>query len=257
MCKCRKYKRYKIMVKFEDGKIKKKEIEKYIPAIEYYRQVKKENCNRSCIVEMFGITQDGQINFMFGKRFEEQIKDFQLEAKKYAETDTYDILKVIEENIKLLTKREKYLTSKLNVINKMEDVILHQIEHFDLSENQDDIAKKIKFDELVNVRKERRYIKTELFKLGIIKDSVELPVKSVDFAIRRISGVDKGVNEKVKYLDNDVLEEKKIFKEKSYDNLIQRDLMVEKLKKKYDVVVVDDCRAKIYAYNKANKVKVV
>lgn len=245
------------MVKFEDGKIKKKEIEKYIPAIEYYRQVKKENCNKNCIVEMFGVTSEGQSQFMFGKRFKEEIKDFQLEAKKYAETDTYDILKTIEENIKLLSKREKYLTSKLNVINKMEDVILHQIEHFDLNKNQDDLAKKTKFDELVNVRKERRHIKTELFKLNIIKDSVELPIKSVDFAIRRIEGVDKGVSEKVKYLDDNTLSEKKIFKEKSYDNLIQRDLMVEKLGKRFEVVVVDDSKAKIYAYNKANKGKAV
>lgn len=211
MCKCRKYESYKVIVKYGNGKIKEEVFEKYVPMLKGYREAKEENEKIECKVEVWGITKDGEEGYMHGKEIKGEIKDFQIEAKEYAETDTYNMLDVINKNIKLLAKREEYLRERINVINKREYVVLHQIENWDLNNNSTEKDKLYKFDELFNIRKERRYIKMELEKLKIIKKSINFS-GNVEKVLSRFNDIDKGVKNGVKFLNKVELEKKRYLK---------------------------------------------
>lgn len=261
MCKHRKYQSYKIIVNFDNGEreeVKFNGIKQtsYIEMLKAYRETKDLYKDKSCKIEFIGVSSEGELEVRWFKEFKSEKKGFQEAAEEYTNKCTHELLHNIDKNIDLLSRREIYLRDMLEVINRQEYVISHQIERWDLNKGATDKDKLEKFDELMNVRNERRYMKMELEKLDIIKETVKFS-NSIKNVLDRFNSIDEGIQNGVKFLDDTELENKKIFKVKKYDNEVQRDSIIERLSKKYKRVVYDDSKAEIYAFNYAKHKKVV
>lgn len=251
---CRKYESYKVIVSFDNGEreeIKYNGVKQssYVDMLKAYRQTKELYKDRSCRIEFIGVSSEGKLEVRWFKEFIGEEKDFQIEAKKYANTNSFELIENIINSIVLLDKRNYYLKNRRDVLEKAQDILLHKIEHFDIS-GLGDKEKLELFDELERIRKERREIKEDLKNIKIIRDNIKFP-ENLEQVLNNLMEIKSRTENSIKYLNDVELENKKIWKKKKYNNIEQRNLIAEKLKKKYDRVIWNDAECVIYAYNKA------
>lgn len=254
MHKCRKYESYKVIVNFDNGEreeIKYNGIRQtnYIDMLKAYRQTKELYKDKACRIEFIGVLANGELEVRWYKEFQGEKKDFQEVAKEYADTTSFDLMENIINSITLLDKRNYYLKNRRDVLEKAQDIILHKIEHFDLSGLGNEEKLKL-FDDLEAIRKERREVKEDLKNIHMIREKIKFP-NNLEDVLNSLVELKNKTENSIKYLNDFELENKKIWKKKKYTSIEQRDLIAEKLKRKYDKVIWNDAECIIYAYNKA------
>ncbi|MFH0334705.1 hypothetical protein [Clostridium perfringens] len=254
MCKCRKYESYKVIVSFYNGE--KEEIKyngikqtSYIDMLKAYRETKELYKDKSCRIDFIGVSANGELEVRWFKEFKGEEKEFQIKAREYTETNSFELMENIINSIALLNKRNYYLKNRRDVLEKAQDIILHKIEHFDISGLGNEEKLEL-FNELENIRKERREVKEDLKNIHTIREKIKFP-ENLEEVLNGMVEFKEKTEKSIKYLTDIELENKKVFKKKKYNNIEQRNLIAEKLRKKFDRVIFDDSKAMIYAYNKA------
>ncbi|HFD2052206.1 TPA: hypothetical protein ACF2DE_002937 [Clostridium perfringens] len=254
MCKCRKYESYKVIVSFYNGE--KEEIKyngirqtSYIDMLKAYRETKELYKDKSCRIDFIGVSANGELEVRWFKEFKGEEKEFQIKAREYAETNSFELMENIINSIALLNKRNYYLKNRRDVLEKAQDIILHKIEHFDISGLGNEEKLEL-FNELENIRKERREVKEDLKNIHTIREKIKFP-NNLEDVLNDLVELKNRTENSIKYLNDVELENKKIWKKKKYTSIEQRNLIAEKLKRKYDRVVWNDAECIIYAYNKA------
>lgn len=241
------YKSYKLRVINEEG-------EKYIKLngnidstsyrtmVKYYHKTKDRyiNKNEDITIELVGITLEGEIgNVIYSKTFVREVANEDKEL--LLETD--EIVDNIKHSLELLIRKREYHTNMVCALNKKQDVILHNIENIG---DMDDSIKLNTIKELEEVRKYRRFNKTEEKKLKTLDIIVDLG--KVDELFRRVTlPID---TEGFRYLNEKELDDMKIIKEIRYNSEKDRIHKMEQIRKKYDKIVVDDAKNTIICYNK-------
>lgn len=241
------YKEYGIKVTDESGsrivRINKNvDMTNFSIARETYNKTKDRyiNKNEDITIELVGITLDGEIgNVIYSKTFVREVANEDKEL--LLETD--EIVDNIKHSLELLIRKREYHTNMVCALNKKQDVILHNIENIG---DMDDSIKLNTIKELEEVRKYRRFNKTEEKKLKTLDIVVDLG--KVDELFRRVTlPID---TEGFRYLNEKELDDMKIIKEIRYNSEKDRIHKMEQIRKKYDKIVVDDAKNTIICYNK-------
>lgn len=241
------YKEYGIRVIDESGsrivRINKNvDMTNFSIARETYNKTKDRyiNKNEDITIELVGITLEGEIgNVIYNKTFVREVANEDKEL--LLETD--EIVDNIKHSLELLIRKREYHTNMVCALNKKQDVILHNIENIG---DMDDSIKLNTIKELEEVRKYRRFNKTEEKKLKTLDIVVDLG--KVDELFRRVTlPID---TEGFRYLNEKELDDMKIIKEIRYNSEKDRIHKMEQIRKKYDKIVVDDAKNTIICYNR-------
>lgn len=241
------YKEYGIRVTDESGsrmvRINKNvDMTNFSIARETYNKTKDRyiNKNEDITIELVGITLEGEIgNVIYSKTFVREVANEDKEL--LLETD--EIVDNIKHSLELLIRKREYHTNMVCALNKKQDVILHNIENIG---DMDDSIKLNTIKELEEVRKYRRFNKTEEKKLKTLDIVVDLG--KVDELFRRVTlPID---TEGFRYLNEKELDDMKIIKEIRYNSEKDRIHKMEQIRKKYDKIVVDDAKNTIICYNR-------
>ena len=241
------YKEYGIRVTDESGsrivRINKNvDMTNFSIARETYNKTKDRyiNKNEDITIELVGITLEGEIgNAIYSKTFVREVANEDKEL--LLETD--EIVDNIKHSLELLIRKREYHTNMVCALNKKQDVILHNIENIG---DMDDSIKLNTIKELEEVRKYRRFNKTEEKKLKTLDIVVDLG--KVDELFRRVTlPID---TESFRYLNEKELDDMKIIKEIRYNSEKDRIHKMEQIRKKYDKIVVDDAKNTIICYNR-------
>ena len=241
------YKEYGIRVTDESGsrivRINKNvDMTNFSIARETYNKTKDRyiNKNEDITIELVGITLEGEIgNVIYSKTFVREVANEDKEL--LLETD--EIVDNIKHSLELLIRKREYHTNMVCALNKKQDVILHNIENIG---DMDDSIKLNTIKELEEVRKYRRFNKTEEKKLKTLDIVVDLG--KVDELFRRVTlPID---TESFRYLNEKELDDMKIIKEIRYNSEKDRIHKMEQIRKKYDKIVVDDAKNTIICYNR-------
>lgn len=241
------YKEYGIRVTDESGsrivRINKNvDMANFSVARETYNKTKDRyiNKNEDITIELVGITLEGEIgNAIYSKTFVREVANEDKEL--LLETD--EIVDNIKHSLELLIRKREYHTNMVCALNKKQDVILHNIENIG---DMDDSIKLNTIKELEEVRKYRRFNKTEEKKLKTLDIVVDLG--KVDELFRRVTlPID---TEGFRYLNEKELDDMKIIKEIRYNSEKDRMHKMEQIRKKYDKIVVDDAKNTIICYNR-------
>lgn len=195
--------------------------------------------NETVTIELVGMMDNEIGNVIYSKQFFREIQEEDADLLKF----TDDLVDNIKNSIETLMRKREYHTDLVCALNKKQDVILHNIEN--ISQFEDDRKLEI-IKELEEVRKYRRFHKTEQKKLQILDvlinlsdindlfNKVEIPIDTEDY----------------KYLNKSELDDMRIMKEVVYLNEKDRIHKMEQLRKKYDKIVVDAGKNIIICYNK-------
>lgn len=241
------YKEYGIRVTDESGsrivRINKNvDMSSFLIARQVYGKTKDRyiNKNEDITIELVGITLEGEIgNVIYSKTFVREVANEDKEL--LLETD--EIVDNIKHSLELLIRKREYHTNMVCALNKKQDVILHNIENIG---DMDDSIKLNTIKELEEVRKYRRFNKTEEKKLKTLDIVVDLG--KVDELFRRVTlPID---TEGFRYLNEKELDDMKIIKEIRYNSEKDRIHKMEQIRKKYDKIVVDDAKNTIICYNR-------
>lgn len=241
------YKEYGIRVTDESGsrivRINKNvDMSSFLIARQVYGKTKDRyiNKNEDITIELVGITLEGEIgNAIYSKTFVREVANEDKEL--LLETD--EIVDNIKHSLELLIRKREYHTNMVCALNKKQDVILHNIENIG---DMDDSIKLNTIKELEEVRKYRRFNKTEEKKLKTLDIVVDLG--KVDELFRRVTlPID---TEGFRYLNEKELDDMKIIKEIRYNSEKDRIHKMEQIRKKYDKIVVDDAKNTIICYNR-------
>ena len=241
------YKEYGIRVTDESGsrivRINKNvDMTNFSIARETYNKTKDRyiNKNEDITIELVGITLEGEIgNVIYSKTFVREVAN--VDKELLLETD--EIVDNIKHSLELLIRKREYHTNMVCALNKKQDVILHNIENIG---DMDDSIKLNTIKELEEVRKYRRFNKTEEKKLKTLDIVVDLG--KVDELFRRVTlPID---TEGFRYLNEKELDDMKIIKEIRYNSEKDRIHKMEQIRKKYDKIVVDDAKNTIICYNR-------
>lgn len=241
------YKEYGIRVTDESGtrmvRINKNvDMSSFLTARQVYGKTKDRyiDKNEDMTIELVGITLDGEVgNVIYSKTFVREVANEDKEL--LLETD--EIVDNIKHSLELLIRKREYHTNMVCALNKKQDVILHNIENIG---DMDDSIKLNTIKELEEVRKYRRFNKTEEKKLKTLDIVVDLG--KVDELFRRVTlPID---TEGFRYLNEKELDDMKIIKEIRYNSEKDRIHKMEQIRKKYDKIVVDDAKNTIICYNR-------
>ena len=254
----RKYIRYNIKFEYLDGHFRIAAIDetkydktKYKSMIDFYHNVlntyKLKNVDK---IRFQGIDKNNQIHVFFTKEIANE-KD--LDENKYTSMDNMEILKEMLDLISTLNAREvNDMKDMKSIWDKKQDILLHQMENFDLAEFNEEIKleEKIKlFDQMQNIRKERRKLKNDIGTLTDIKHKVnldDLKNNLNEIFKRRVGRITKA-----RFLTDELIEELHIMKEVDYKNNKERIAYMKQLQNKYDKVVNDEPHRKLICYNRA------
>lgn len=241
------YKEYGIRITDETGarivKLNKNvDMTNFSVARETYNKTKDRyiNKNEDIIIELVGIDSENKIgNVIYSKSYFREIDN----KDKELLLETEDIVNTIKYSLKLLTRKREYHTNMVCVLNKKQDVILHNIENIG---NMDDSIKLNTIKELEGVRKYRRFNKTEEKKLKTVDLVVNLE-KIIELFKKVKLQVD---TENFRYLSEKELDDMKIIKEIKYNSDKDKIHKIEQFCKKYDKIIVDNAKNMIICYNK-------
>lgn len=257
MCE-RKYQQYEIVVRFSNGDkeeinmLNETEINKsnYKEMLKVYSEVKEIHKDKECVIEFCGSSNDSSLNVIFTK---------ELKRTEDIETITNDIpikdsIQELTRIVKHITERSNFLDSKLSLLSKQQDFLLHRIELSDENVSLDEIVST--YNEMRKIRLDRREVKNER---NIIQ---RLENKGIMFNFNRIANIIDNVNldnleakvEKAKEQAKEIyiapLEENQLIRTIPFKTHKERMHFIKQMEIKYDKIIVDDERKIITCYNK-------
>lgn len=249
---CKKFIKYRVEVVYRNGQVENFNLKgyneySYKSMLQLYNFVKKKFSNEECNIRFTGITFEGEQKIMFLKENKTKKPEFQIQAEKYTNVTMVELMERLQETIELIDKRNKWLEDEIKVMDKLENIELHNMEVDSAKLN---VAKKIEiFDNIQNLRSKRRFYKEEQKSsnecLKLIKSFNNIKLKTIINDRRSVEKID------YKLLDERLLKDKKIFTKSYYKDENDREILKKSLSKKYDVVIVRDNLRAIIAYNKA------
>ena len=247
MCKNRKYQKYAIQVEYLSGDKETINLagirtDLYSKMLDVYRSVKVRYEDKAKTISFCGVGNTGELNILFTKEVKQAIDD-----KDGIRENTKDISKLIADNVLKLKNKYFYHKEMIPILEKKQDVVLHMIEQ--LKDGSDKEKLKL-LEELQEIRKERRWNKTELNNIKILQNH---NMKSDELNFTHLNNIfnDKTIQESSSEFEFDMRIAKK---EKLYIEEVYKDeKQLNKIKKDYERVYLDSTINKIYAYNKCKK----
>lgn len=249
----RKYEKYKITVKYlngdtEDINLSGINTSNYSKMLEVYHRIKSTYADKVKTIDFVGVGQDGNMNIMFTKEIKPQ-------GREDLKQDIKDIMNNISKQIQLVKDKNFHHHNLIDALNKKEDVKLHELESLEKIIFKSDIEKDKEIlrigKELAEIRLERRWHKDQF---AMIQKLQSNKVGNEEINFTHLSNVFKSKDNnknQIKPLNMKVAEELKIYKE---EVIKDKDKQMEKLKKSYERVVVDEVDNKLIAYNKAKAI---
>lgn len=247
----RMYETYKLKITNDEG-IKDVRVNKnvdctsYKQMINFYKECKKRNENNSCTIDFIGVTATGEENIMFSKTYCQE-----LNQDKELLRSTDSIVGEIKHLLGLLDRKKEYHDQLQSVLDKKKNIQLHKIETIKefKGTKEELIREKIKiFDSIELISQERRFHKEEWSKLKVLRKVINL-----DSIIDQFEKVIIPIDERdYQYLSNEIIEEKKIFKEYTYRSDKERLRIMKQIEGKYSKVINDSVNNKLVCYNLAN-----
>lgn len=214
---------------------------KYKTMIGFYNECKKRNKDNDCEIRFVGVTAEGNENTMFSKIY---CKEENHDKELLMSTD--EIVGEIKHLLGLLERKKDYHHNMESVLDKRQDVLLHNIEE---CARLQDKEKLVLINNLEKLRKDRRFNKNESSKIRVVDKIVNINEVSELFEKINIP-----INEtEYKFLDEKELAEKEILEEIKFSSDKDRIHKMSQIQGKYDKVFVDHANKVIIAYNKSNK----
>ena len=242
----KKYQKFSIKVEYLNGDCEDINLagvghDNYTKVLNVYRNVRDTYEGKARKIDFVGQTKDGELGVIFTKDLRTEI------GNKDLKKNVDDIMKNISAEFQLLSNKFSYHRNMINILTKKQDVILHRLEH--LSNNTDENKIEL-LDELINIRKERRWHKEQLEMLEKIANENNINGQEINY--KHLSNVFniKTNNKKYKELTFKEAERCNVYTEKV--NATQKDL--NKLHKTYGNVFFNEENNTAYAYNNAKKV---
>jgi hypothetical protein len=184
------------------------------------------------------------MHIKFTKEIKHQGRD---ELKK----DINEIMDSISKELLLIKEKNFYHHGLIDALNKKEDLKLHELE----SLNENNYMTKADEDkeilrigkELKNIRLERRWHKEQFL---IISRLGESKIGNENLNFTHLSNIFKNRYNKVeiKPLNMKLAEELNLYKE---EIIKDKDKQIEKLKKRFEKIIVDEADNRLICYNKA------
>lgn len=245
----KKYEKYKITVKYINGDIEDINLmgintSDYSKMLQVYHRIKDTYADKVKTINFIGIGQDGSINVMF-------TKEIKPTGREELRQDVNDIMNNISNQLLLIKDKYFYHTEMIQALDKKEDLKNHELEDFHtiiFKNEEEKIRTKLKwFDDIENIRLERRWHKDQLFLINKLSEN-KIGGERLNFT--HISNVFKVkfIKPTMKPLNMKVAEELKLYKE---EPIKDKDKQIEKLKKSYEKIIIDPVENKLICYNKA------
>jgi len=245
----KRYEKYKITVKYINGDIEDINLmgintSNHSAMLKVYHRIKSTYADKVKTIDFVGVSKDGSMNVMWTK-----------EIKPTGNIELKEDINVIMDNIskqmQLIKNKNFYHYDLINVLNKKEDIKLHELEGIKeikyMNElDRDKLRLKIA-KEIEEMRLDRRWHKDQL---EMINKLAECKIGNEVLNFTHLSNVFKIKSHKpeMKPLNMKIAEELKLYKE---EVIKDKDKQIEKLKKSYDKVIIDPVENKIICYNKA------
>jgi hypothetical protein len=245
----RKYEKYKINVQYlngdtEDINLAGINTSNYSKMLQVYHRIKNTYAEKVKMINFVGVGQDGSMNIMFTKEIKPQ-------GREELKQDINEIMANISEELQLIKDKYFHSNNLIGALNKKEDLKLHELEDIVknelITEQEKDIQILKVGKELGNIRLERRWHKDQVFLINKLSNN-KIHTDEINFThLSNIFRV-KHVKPEMKQLNNKLAEELKLYKEEPIKDKAKQ---IDKLKKTYERIVVDEVENKLIAYNKA------
>jgi len=251
MCK-NKYNLYEITTTYLNGDVEsidfgEKDARNYKQILELYKETKQVYADENTCVKInfCGVTQDNKINILFSKEITNiEDKIIKQKADELKEKSVADITNTIIENLNMLIEKDRKLNETLNVLNKKQDVELHRVEAI---KYPTDAYKLQVFDNIANIRNERRITKNELTLIGVVN------IKEMKNQLLRTKKAEHTIVKTENKIIENGLETYVFVKEIKYRNFKEAEKLLVDMKIKYDKVSNDDSKMLISVYNNNGK----
>lgn len=247
----KKYQKYKINVQYLNGDVEDINMagintSSHSKMLEVYHRVKNTYADKVKIINFIGIDQQGNMHIKFTKEIKQKGND-------ELNQDINDIIKNISKQMLLIKAKNFHHHDLIDALNKKEDIKLHELEGLDkiIFKNEDEEDKEILRigKELKEIRLNRRWHKNQF---AIISKLGEQKIGNENINFTHLSNVFKPKYNKlqIKPLNMKVAEELNLYKEE-YIKDKDKQKQIDKLKKNYERIIIDESENKIIAYNKA------
>lgn len=245
----RKYQKYKINVQYlngatEDINMAGINTESFSNMLQVYHRIKNTYADKVKIINFIGVDESGNMHIKFTKEIKHKGRD---ELKR----DINEIMDNISKEVLLIKDKNFYHHDLIDALTKKENVSLHELEgveerKFKTQEDEDREILRIG-KELKNIRVEKRWHKDQF---AIISKLQEYNINGKEINFTHLSNIFKPKNNKIqiKPLNKKLAEELKIYKEEPIKDKINQ---VEKLRKTFEKVIIDEADNRIICYNKA------
>jgi predicted FMN-binding regulatory protein PaiB len=245
----KKYQKYKISVQYLNGDIEDVNMSgintsSFSKMLEVYHRIKNTYADKVKIINFIGIDQEGNLHIKFTKKIKQQGREELKQDVNYIAND-------ISKKIQLLKDKWFYHSDLINGLTKKEDVKLHELEGIKkikfISEEERNIIRLKIAIELEDIRNERRWHKDQL---SIINKLQEKKIGDKEINFTHLSNIFKITINKpqMKPLNMKIAEELKIYKEEPIKDKIKQ---IEKLKRNFDKIIIDEADNRLICYNKA------
>jgi hypothetical protein len=253
----RKYQKYSIKIKYLNGDTENISYQNYNEndykdMLQLYNETKEHYKNDCVTINFIGITEDGKLEILFQKKI---INEKELKIKEEADLiesfSSNELINQINELVNIIGKKQLRENEKCNILNKKQDLLLHQIEDLDKSKFTDKEKLEL-LDKLHLIRKQRREAKNNYAVLSYFTTNFDLgKFKKVTYETKTKVIQEEAKEKKITPLTPEIIEEKRIMKEIPYKNFKERINLIKQLQSKYDKVYYNDSKMVVTCYNKA------
>lgn len=245
----KKYERYKITVQYlngdsEDINLMGINTSSYSKMLTVYHRIKNTYAEKVKIIDFVGIGQDGGLKVMW-------TKEIKSNGREELRQDINDIMINISKEILLIKDKNFYHYNLIDTLNKKYDLMKHELEgvHKIKFRNETEKDKKILKigKEMEEILIERRWHKDQLFLINKLSnervgnESINFTHLSNIFKVKCVKPIMKPLNMKL-------AEELNLYKE---EPIKDKEKQIERLKKSYERIVIDEFENKLICYNKA------
>jgi len=248
----KKYEKYKITVQYLNGDIEDVNLmgintSSHSKMLAVYHRIKNTYSEKVNKIDFVGVGQDGSIKIMF-------TKEIKPKGREDLRQDINDIMINIANQMQLIKDKNFYHFGLIEGLSKKQDVKLHELEgleqiKFKTQEDEDKEILRIG-KELKKIRVERRWHKNQLLIISKLQEN-KIGNENVNFTHLSNIFKTKYTKAQIRPLNMKLAEDLKIYKE---EIIKDKDRQIEKLKKNYNKVIIDEVENKIICYNKAKVV---
>lgn len=240
----RKYQKYAIRVEYLNGDQENINLmgirtDNYNKMLSVYHGIKERYADKVKTIDFCGVCEDGTMGVMWKKEIKQETGRTELNE------DVVTVCNRIANDLRLVKEKYFHHSSMLSVLDKKEDIILHEIE---TSKKLGNLKKIELYDRLGEVRKARRFHKEQL---KIIKELQGNTYSSNNINMTHLSNVFSLKSGSSEYEFNMKIADKQ--NQYHEEILKNKELQEAKLRKRFENVYTDEANRVIYAYNKCKK----